>query len=201
MGVTAIDRDVGHPTRRRSSMSMWYYLVKRNWRATEAACPLYAGLGGDAWPMSPATPALRSAHGEFMRSRAWTPFGDSGDLLCQDRELAQRIHTLADTASPSGAWLLAIHPVPAPVDAAFDGYDVGHANGGYSVIESEILIAGGARVALNQLALFPSVESLEAFLESRDPDAGLEEIQDMPMVGIQVLRRPRVSGAQQGNEG
>lgn len=176
-------------------MSAWYYLVKTNWRPIEAACPLYAGLGGDVWPLDSAAPDLRGVHDEMLRSRVWTPIGNSGAMLCQTRDIAVRYHDVAVRALPHGAWLLAVHPLPVPSNSPLDGYDIGHASGGYSVIESEILAVPGPRGVLNQFGLFPATDALDAFLTSRDPEAGLEELDDMPAVGIRILSKPRLSGA------
>ena len=155
---------------------MTWYLVKTNWPRTEARCPGFAGLGGDVWPLdSVQTGDASTAHSEMERARTPVRLERSTELLCQDRALATRYATLCASLLPGQpAPLLLEVGLATDRTGDWDGFDVGSASGGYSLIQSEVL-HGGRPAQLNRFGLFPSLSDVASYLNQREA-SDLEEV-------------------------
>lgn len=166
-------------------MPAWY-LVKTNWPATVERCPRFAGLGGDVWPLDSARGDARAVHDEMMRSREFVPGANA--LVCPSRDLASRYYEQVARSFPGVPWLLQIFAMSPRRVPGLDGYDLGSPDGGYSIIESEILTQQRSGAVLTEHGLFPSELALDSFLRSRSPIPGLEDIDSMTRVGIKILQ-------------
>lgn len=161
-------------------MTTSWYLVRLSWPSTSALWPTYCGLGGDVWPLGEHGSAQAIAvHDGLMSSRRYVRVGDYEEAVCIDRDLAIGY---AATATALGIAASVIECTESP-DAFCEGFDIGNPTGGYSLIESEILVRDDAHRTLNSLGLFPSRGAAEQYLVFRR-DENLEEADDLSIVGI-----------------
>ncbi|MBI2566788.1 MAG: hypothetical protein HYV63_07145 [Candidatus Schekmanbacteria bacterium] len=176
---------------------MWY-IVKRNWPATAAGAgramqgggARYCGLGGDVWPLDGAAgDRARGAHDRLMSRRAYLELGDgSGFMACTDLASAREYLAVAREILPD---CMLVGLDEGRLGEAALGFDLGAPAGGYSVIESEIIIAAPhperARPQLNELGLFATLSALESYLAARSDDPSLEEIDSCAAVAVRLV--------------
>ncbi|AHG22662.1 hypothetical protein Z042_04885 [Chania multitudinisentens RB-25] len=146
-------------------MKKWY-IVKSNWEKTlnnltALGLKEYYGLGGNLWPEC-------SLYNEIEKAREYIEL-DSGEFfyVVTDVFIAMKYCKELE-ALEEGVILLELKE---GVDTYCDGYDFGSPDGGYSVIESEIITKLDtvyAKRFLNDYGLFYNLESLEAFLNTLD---------------------------------
>lgn len=163
---------------------MTWYLVKTNWPTTEAALAGYAGLGGDVWPLDGAPGDAGAIHAEVMSAREAVPLVHSTEMLCKSEDLAIiYLETCAENMAGASPVLLEVGSPREP--GPWDGYDVGHAWGGYSLTETEVLL-GGRTAALNRLGLFATLDDVVSYLANRR-EGGLEEADQLETCAVRLI--------------
>lgn len=172
---------------------MYWYLVKENWAAGSAKVPDYAGVGGDIWPLMDAdADAHRELHRRVFEGRTPMSFECSVDMVVTSFDDAVayfeacRASRARHSVQPGSLQLLRLSLPGSVEDTNYLGFDVGRTSGGYSLIESEVIVAGRATV-LNQVGLFASVEEADHYLDGRT-DPNLEELGTLQIIGVERLR-------------
>ena len=164
-------------------MSIWF-VVKENWKRTETHFPNYGGLGGDTWPLDASdSPRASEVIKRLAKAEKLASMGGFYEKVCMDARIASDYYEASIELSRN-CWLLRIQGVDEQSDV--DGYDVGHAFGGYSLLESEKLCEGNFS-GLNEFGLFSTIRSAEAFLSNRDGE-DLEDAGALLILGVKVLQ-------------
>ena len=155
----------------------------------------YRGISGDCWFLEEDVVGERVAiHEEIERSLVWierrSPTGERvGAEVCVDEPLARRYLQRARQLDPS-CYLLALSDDEDELDAVA-GFDIGHIDGGFSLIETEI--AGNAQLEarfLNGVALFRTRSALEEYLRMREASAeyeNLEEAEGLVVIAVEIV--------------
>ena len=151
----------------------------------------YVGLGGDAWPLEGGSQsaAARRLHDRLMQEREEVLIaGESFGYLCVNTALATEYYELAST---SLAGRLAFVEVSVGPTIAAHGLDIGRASGGYSAIESELLVepeAAQFRQRLNAHELFASREDALEYLEARKGFKAFEHLEVLDQYSLCAIR-------------
>lgn len=164
---------------------MWY-LVKKNWQPVEAIISeamlpktfLYCGVGGDAWPLEGSPePKASLVHECMMKTRTCIEFqpGLSG-LVCCDYKVAQEYLAVANAVL--GKCMLLGLEAEGSRSVGAKGYDFGSPTGGYSLIETEIIVQRSEALmgCLNSCGLFEDLDTLQSYLMTRNDDASAEDV-------------------------
>jgi hypothetical protein len=179
----------------------YWYLVKRNWPQTKAKrpCPLYAGLGGDDWPFSfgfnfdKATKnELQDLHARMEKSEIFMDFGYfplGVHSVCTDAAIAEE-YFAAVKKHCGEAWLLKV-ALPHIGLSQISGLDIGNPDGGFSVVETELIAQGLPGPNLNEWGLIQTLPEALEYLEARKDNKNLEQFEDgeITVVSITVLQR------------
>ena len=185
-----------------TSSSKKWFLVKRNMSAVPARRAAlsefmrrYRGVAGDCWFLEDDAAGERVAvHEALERSEAWvectTLAGErAGAMVCVDESLARRYLQRARQLDPR-CYLLALSDDERALGHVA-GFDLGHVDGGFSLIETEI--AGDTALEgrfLNNVGLFRSRGDLAEYLRIREASPGyedLEEAEGLVPIAVEVL--------------
>lgn len=172
-------------------ISHWY-LVKRNWPQVKTRLPLYAGLGGEVWPFdfgfnfdTAKKNQLQDLHARMERSEKTVKFGSQPTGICTDANIAKEYY-MAVKETCGEAWLLEVaHP-----DVSFShiyGFDIGLPSGGFSVVETELITQGLPGPKLNEWGLIQKLSEAVEYLEARNGNEKLEQLDQIMIVSIRVL--------------
>ena len=182
-------------------ISHWY-LVKGNWPKNgpkfpiKNPRPLYAGLGGQVWPFgfgfdfNKATKnELQDLHTRMERSRISVDFGGSYQkAICADAAIATEYFTAAKKHC-GGSRLLQV-ALPQAETSQIAGYDIGFADGGFSVVETELITRGLPGPNLNEWELIQTLPEALAYFEARKENEKLEQFEtgELTIVSITVIQ-------------
>jgi len=182
-------------------MGRWY-LVKENWQNISAISMKhgmeYIGLGGDVRPHNWGVDNLdlHNLHDE-MRNYTEIEYNGMTDYVYAATELD---HVMRYFNSPRiqerNPILIEVRFALNTPEAAVDGYDFGSPEGGYSVIETEIILKDSKKVIdayLNRFGLFRSIDLMLNFvsgLEDAVRRGECEELDSMIPVAIKKLAPP-----------
>jgi hypothetical protein len=181
-------------------ISQWY-LVKGGWPKNgpkfpvKRPCPLYAGLGGQVWPFDSgfnfdkgAKNELQNLHTRMERSRVFVDFRPYVSV-CPDVVIAEE-YFAAVKKHCGEAWLLQVS-LPNTKLSEISGYDIGFPNGGYSVIETELITQGLPGPDLNEWGLIKTLPEALAYVEERKVNKELEQWSDdeITIVSLKILSR------------
>ena len=174
-------------------MSKWY-IVKSNWPQLNdliGASPIvkkFAGLGGNIWPLDTLdSNEAREIQSSFDKGRCYLDVGESQYLyVVTDYTLSEVYYELARR---KGLSPLLLELSIAGEEEAVDGFDFGNPEGGFSIIETEILCRQNYSAINKYLnkhnGLFSSIEVMNDFLDSLDEG---EQFDCYRAVGIKYLR-------------
>ena len=170
-------------------MNTWY-LVKKNWPNIETIAARYGksyiGLGGDSWPGG-------MEYGKFIlnefdqieKTRTYVEIKHNGlarhEYVTTDKESAIA-YLNAPNVKEKNAILIQIQYAFDALRADVDGYDFGNPAGGYSVIETEIILKDSRETIdtyLNEFCLFDSMDSMRGFLLSLKDAARRGECEEL----------------------
>jgi hypothetical protein len=153
-------------------MKKWY-LVKVNWNAIKEAentlsIGSYIGLGGNIWP----TEGMSSEQSTEIKAkiddaRSYLDIDSNTSIyVVQSEAEALKYKKYASKIAKD---VILIEVSIADDNSQGDGYDFGNPEGGYSIIESEILVKeshqAAARYLNKQNGLFKSLAALKEFLD------------------------------------
>jgi hypothetical protein len=178
-----------------------WYLVKRNWphAKSKRPFPLYAGLGGDVWPFGfnfdfdKATKnELQDLHARKERSETIVDFGfrPAGvNSVCTDAAIAEE-YFAAVKKHCGEAWLLKVE-LPHIGSSQISGFDIGNPDGGFSVIETELITQGLPGPNLNEWGLIQTLPEALAYLEARKENGQLEQFEadEVAIVAMTVISK------------
>lgn len=168
-------------------MKSCWYIVKTNWAQIETRCRAYAGIGGDVWPLASIDSSeAKVIQSVFERSREPVGVGASEELLCAKLSTAEDYWKEAQRHLKN-VWLLEVRDDLGP-DPKRDGFDIGFASGGFSIVESELINQGMSGPRLNHWGLVDSLDEACGYLASRKEKPELEDAQDLLVLSIRVLR-------------
>jgi hypothetical protein len=175
----------------RSAIPHWY-LVKRNWPRTKARFPFYAGLGGEVWPFdfgfnfdAANKTKLQNLHTRMEQSRQTVNFGSHSRFVCTDAAIAKEYFTAVEDFCGE-AWMLEV--TNANVDSSkVYGFDIGFPDGGFSVIEQELITQSLPGPKLNEWGLFQTSSEAVTYSEARKKNEELEHLDEIMIVSIRVL--------------
>lgn len=165
-----------------------WYIVKQNWQQTTARAPSYAGLGGNVWPLDDAVNSKASeVHSRTLRLREYVSVCGGEELLCTDASAAEEYFNIASTLMRN-LWLLRVSTAAHSCCATM-GFDIGFPQGGFSLIETEILVQALATSELNSSSLFATVNDAKTYVEARKSNDALEQLDGVSIVSIEILRQ------------
>lgn len=172
-------------------MNPHWYLVKRNWPQTKARFPFpnYAGIGGEVWPFDSdgtTDKELRDLHSRMEQSRTIVDFGSHTRFVCTNAKIAEEYFT-ATKKHCQKAWLIRV-ALPQAEAAQISGYDIGFADGGFSVIETELITQGLPGPSLNEWGLIQTLPEAIAYFEARKENKALEQLDEIEVVSINLIR-------------
>jgi hypothetical protein len=166
-------------------MSNWY-IVKTNWDKIIEKCPLYGGLGGDVWPIeSNSKNSLKELHRKILDSRTHVSFESSVELLCTNYKIAEEYY-LSLKNLLNNVWFLEVSNIN-NLNSNIIGLDIGYYSGGYSIIESELIIQSMKGPSLNKWGLFYSLNDALEYSDMRSNNEELEEIVNISPVYIGLI--------------
>lgn len=165
-----------------------WYLVKRNWPQSTTKCPKFAGVGGDVWPLDTlADRNAQSIHAAVMASRKHVAVNSHQELLCIDRSAAEAYW--AETVKHTGnAWLLEVAAAKPGLDAGA-GIDLGFPAGGFSLVETELIMQERPGPPLNDWGLIDNLTDALAYVDYRMGDEELEELAGVIPLAICIVRQ------------
>ncbi|NRA18564.1 MAG: hypothetical protein HRU04_24010 [Oceanospirillaceae bacterium] len=172
-------------------MSTWY-IVKQNWSATKQLCEghiagQFSGLGGDIWPIDSG-----DAQSKIDSRREFVDIGEESEIyVVSDFIVAELYYKLAKDKNLEPLFL-ELSRVGESNDV--HGYDIGNPEGGYSIIESELLSCDECdecdelvdKYLNKKNGLFKSISLLNEFVGTLDTDC-VEELSGYSIVGIRVV--------------
>ena len=180
---------------------MHWYLVKRNWEPIlqvlrssvfSGKITQYIGVGGDVWPLDMNMDAeAKHIHERVMKSRKHIPVGEDLEAcVCVDLCLAQDYYSICasqlDNVMLLEAWQLADSGRKA------DGLDFGSPSGGYSVIETEIIMREDMTACefLNSKGLFVDERSMATFVSRLEQAPDSEDLTAYNAFHIRIITPP-----------
>jgi hypothetical protein len=178
-------------------MEKWY-LVKANWPIISSISSQhgieYIGIGGDIWPCGAEIDTSSTRiYKELENSRVYLMDEMVGTIYVHtDLEKVIRYFNcqLVQNANPI---LIEIQHAKNSMPSKVDGYDFGNPEGGYSVIETEIILKNSADIIrryLNVFGLFKDLSALKEFVSSlRDS----EELDNYWPVSVTRISMPKDS--------
>jgi hypothetical protein len=174
-------------------MSKWY-IVKCNWPQVDQAINAssvvekFSGLGGNIWPLDLIESSdVRKMQLSIDRGRCYLDIGESHQIyVITDYALSEKYYELAKEKFQAPLFLeLSI----AGTEAMVDGYDFGNPEGGFSIIETEILCRQNYSAMDKYLnkhnGLFNSINAMNDFLDGLDE---VEELDNYWTVGIRHIK-------------
>jgi hypothetical protein len=151
-----------------------WFIVKRNWPGIMQD---YLGLGGDCYPGTEA--AGGNLCKKILDCRTYMNY--EGIVICvlADFVLAKEYFAHMEQKQPNPLIISVSNIEKGDVD----GYDFGNPEGGYSIIESEILARREKKLIdkyLNEKYLFKDIHLMRGFLASiKGSEGNVEEMEDM----------------------
>jgi hypothetical protein len=168
-------------------MTAWY-LIKRNWPQTANRCPNFAGVGGDVWPLDALEDKNATAvHAAMMASRTHAKVGHGEEALCVRRPVADQYWAEAEK-NYGDLWLLKVAVDMNDLDARA-GFDLGFPSGGFSVVETELIIQGLPGPALNDWGLIDNKEDALMYMTQRHSNKDLEQVDGLEILAVRVEGR------------
>jgi hypothetical protein len=176
-----------------NDMSKWY-IVKSNWSQVDqlihasSGVEEFAGVGGNIWPLDTIDSGVaRKMQSRYDKGRCYLDIGESQCMhVITDCELAVEYYELV---RGEGLNPLLLELSIAGADETVDGFDFGNPEGGFSIIETEILCRQNYSAINKYLnkhnGLFSSIEVMNDFLDSLDEG---EQLDCYRAVGIKYLR-------------
>lgn len=169
-------------------MSTWY-IVKRNWTATKQLFAghisgQFSGLGGDIWPIDSGC-----ARSKIESRREYIDIGEESEIYVFSDFIAAEIYYKLAKDKKLEPLFLELSRAGASHDV--HGYDFGNLEGGYSIIETELLPCDECDELVDKYlnkksGLFKSISLLNEFVGTLDTDR-VEELADYSIVGIRVI--------------
>lgn len=164
-------------------MSKWY-IVKKNWKTINKG---YLGLGGDTWADIQIPLQGKLLLKRILANRKYVEFSGLTFLVVTDYSMAKEYYLYQkqlnlDPIMISATDDIDIHDV--------DGYDFGNPAGGYSVIESAILVQNNEMLKkefLNEHFLFKDMDKLKDFLDLCKNADNVEELTCYRAVAIKKI--------------
>lgn len=176
-------------------MNKWY-LVKSNWPQTVEALTntdvkIFAGLGGDIWPLgSVESQDAKIAQSKIEQSRSYTIINQSYEIFIVSCFTKAEQYYLLAKKKQLLPLFLELSIVSGGNGKGFDGYDFGDPEGGWSVIETEILTKRNTVFAnkyLNrEVGLFRSLDLMDEFLNDCEEE---ENFTNYCSVGVKILEQ------------
>jgi len=123
-----------------------------------------------------------------MATRQHLVVGQATELLCTVRSVAEA-YLVEAKRHGGGLWLLEVTPAETACDEVH-GFDLGLPSGGFSVVESELIIQELAGPRLNQWGLIDDRDEAFAYLAERTRDSALEDTEGIEVLAVKVLREP-----------
>jgi hypothetical protein len=165
-----------------------WYLVKRNWPQTAVKSSSYAGVGGDVWPLDALEDQnAQATHAAMMASRKPVAVGDLEELLCVQLPVAEAY--FVEVQKHFGdAWLLEVTNGTPGVDAE-TGIDLGFPSGGFSLVETELIIQGLPGPRLSKWGLVDELTEALAYMDQRTANEELEQLHGVAPLAIRVVRK------------
>ncbi|VAW82099.1 hypothetical protein MNBD_GAMMA12-92 [hydrothermal vent metagenome] len=173
---------------------MNYYIVKINWSTVTDnisnefdILDAYSGLGGDIWPLFDSSDYTQKRfHDEFKTKQEYIDLNNgTSELVCFDLNLAKNYHTECKKYFDD-VFLLELCEYNNLIN---DGLDFGSPDGGYSIIESAIIMKedmASAKKYLNPFGLFKYFKSyLEFRLQLNNNET--EELDSYSLLSIKCL--------------
>lgn len=173
---------------------MWY-IVKQNWPITEKRVAevkqnaRYCGLGGDIWPLDEIDDSsAKTIHEALIKKRGFIDLANGYSFLaCIDLELAKQYFYVANSIFPN-CMLLGLEEPEKIVSV--NGYDYGNPSGGYSIIESELIIEDSSPndmiIYLNDDYLFSTCSILNKYMSMRNEEQ-CEDYRSYVAIGLQLI--------------
>lgn len=164
-------------------MAKWY-IVKKNW---DTISKDYLGLGGDIWPEMHIPLDGKILLKKLFTNREYTELSGITFLVVTDHSIAEE-YFLYQKQLESNPILISVTD---DTDIkAVDGYDFGNPEGGYSVIESAILVQNNEvlkKEYLNKHLLFKDMDKLRKFLYLIKNADNVEELDCYRPVAIKKI--------------
>jgi len=160
-------------------MSSWY-LVKENWKNISDISMRYGieyiGLGGDIWPHDRTCNNLAGSlylSGQLEEIKTDTEIEYNNMLFHVHAPIElESVAKYFNSIKTKESILMEIQLALDEYDLSADGFDFGNPEGGYSIIETEIILKGSKEIIdtyLNKFGLFKSIDLMHDFI------SGLEE--------------------------
>lgn len=163
-------------------MNSWF-LVKINWPQIPNE---YLGLGGNIWPE-----ANEIEDNNYLRkiqnNRTYIDFYGSILYVVDDYSLAQEF-TFILKEKKLNPLFISVNDLNTNNDIL--GYDFGNPEGGYSIIETEIIIKQRRELVkkfLNENFLFKSIALMDEFVEYLENTEDVEDLSNYSGVGIKQI--------------
>jgi hypothetical protein len=174
------------------SVTSHWYLVKRNWPQIKTRQPLYAGLGGEVWPFDfgynfdkTNKNKLQDLHARMEQSETNVDFGSHTRGVCTNANIAKE-YFMAVKDHCGEAWLLQVTNAQISSSQIY-GFDIGFPDGGFSVIETELITQSLPGPKLNEWGLIQTLPEAVAYIEARKNNEKLEQLDEIMIVSIRVL--------------
>lgn len=165
-----------------------WYMVKRNWPQTVSRSPRFAGVGGDVWPLDAlADKGAKAMHATMMASRKHVVAGSCEELVCVDLSVAEAYWVEAETRL-GDVWLLEVAAAASGIDVV-TGFDLGFLSGGFSLVETELIVQSLPGPLLNDWGLIGQVTDALAYLAHRVANEELEQLDRIEPLAVRVVRR------------